>query len=51
VAEPLDAQANVSCRPESDIASHTSRGRIFIIATREDLTMLREVIKVIERQG
>jgi acetate kinase len=43
----LDVQANASCRPDADIASHTSRGRILVIATREDLTMLREVIEVI----
>jgi acetate kinase len=43
----LDDQANASCRPDADIASHTSRGRILVIATREDLTMLREVIEVI----
>jgi acetate kinase len=46
----LDDQANASCRPDSDIASHTSRGRILVIATREDLTMLREVIEVIGEQ-
>jgi acetate kinase len=46
----LDAQANSSCQPDADIASHTSRGRILVIATREDLTMLREVIEVIGEQ-
>jgi acetate kinase len=47
----LDVQANASCRPDADIASHASHGRILVIATREDLTMLREVIEVLTRDG
>jgi len=43
----LDAQANAVCRPDADIARSTSRGRILVIATREDLTMLEEVTKVL----
>jgi acetate kinase len=43
----LDAQANASRRPDSDVANPGSRGRILIIATREDATMLREVIQVL----
>jgi acetate kinase len=46
----LDVQANASCRPDADIASHTSHGRILVIATREDLTMLREVTEAIGEQ-
>jgi acetate kinase len=43
----LDPQANAACRPDADVARPDSRGRIFIIATREDVTMLREVIQVL----
>jgi acetate kinase len=47
----LDAQANASCRPDADVARPDSRGRILVIATREDVTMLREVIHVLEGTG
>jgi acetate kinase len=43
----LDAQANNACRPDADIARTTSRGRILVIATREDLTMVQEVMQVL----
>jgi acetate kinase len=43
----LDAQANAACRPDADVARTGSRGRILVIATREDVTMLREVIQVL----
>jgi acetate kinase len=43
----LDAQANASCLPDADVARPTSRGRILVIATREDVSMLREVIQVL----
>ena len=43
----LDAQANTICQPDADIARTTSRGRILVIATREDLTMLQEVMQVL----
>jgi acetate kinase len=43
----LDAPANVACRPDVDVARLDSRGRILVIATREDVTMLREVIQVL----
>jgi len=46
----LDAGANAACRPDADIASLDSRGRILVIATREDVTMLREVVRVLEDQ-
>jgi acetate kinase len=39
----LDAAANRACRPDADIAAPSARGRIFVIATREDVTMLQEV--------
>jgi acetate kinase len=48
----IDPQANAVCRPDADIASRSSRNRILVIATREDVTMLREVIQVLGlRQG
>jgi acetate kinase len=43
----LDGQANATCRPDVDVARHNSPGRILVIATREDVTMLQEVIRVI----
>jgi acetate kinase len=43
----LDAAANARCRADADVARRDSRARILVIATREDLTMLAEVIRVI----
>lgn len=43
----LDTHANAACRPDADIASAHSQGRIFVIATREDVTMLKEVLLVL----
>ena len=43
----LDAGANAVCRPDVDVARHGSRGRILVIATREDVTMIQEVIQVL----
>jgi acetate kinase len=40
----LDARANAVCRPDADVACPRSRGRILVIATREDVTMLQEVM-------
>jgi acetate kinase len=45
----LNPQANATCRPDADIATTTSRGRILVIATREDVTMLREVVRVLSQ--
>src|SRR5262245_8615730 len=41
----LDAQVNAACRPDVDVARRGSPGRILVVATREDVTMLREVIQ------
>lgn len=46
----LDPNANMNCRPDADVASEGSRGRILVIRTREDVTMLREVIQVLGQQ-
>ena len=43
----LDEQANAECQPDADIASTNSCGRIFVIATQEDVTMFREVIQIL----
>jgi acetate kinase len=40
----LDRGANVKCRPDADVASPNSRARILVIAAREDVTMLHEVL-------
>lgn len=38
----LDRAANARCKPDADVAPATSPGRIFVISTREDLTIVRE---------
>jgi acetate kinase len=43
----LDRARNSSCRPDADVAVEESRGRILVIASREDVTMLEEVIQVL----
>jgi acetate kinase len=43
----LDPHANAHSRPDADIASEHSRGRILVIATREDLTMLYDLKRVL----
>jgi acetate kinase len=43
----LDTKANASCRPDADVTLSGSRARILVIATREDVTMLREVTQVL----
>ena len=39
----LDTQANAKCRPDTDVATADSPARIFVIETREELEMLRQV--------
>ena len=38
----LDRRANETCKPDADIATRGSTVRILVIATREDLTIMRE---------
>jgi len=38
----LDQAANDRCKPDADVASPNSPGRILVISTREDLTIVRE---------
>jgi acetate kinase len=47
----LDPQANAVCRPDADVSRRGSRGRILVIATREDLTMVQEVMQVLGRNA
>jgi acetate kinase len=44
----LDEAANARARPDADVARPGSRGRILVIATREEDTMLREVTRVLQ---
>jgi len=44
----IDTDANARCHPDADIARKDSRGRILVIAAREDLAMLSEVAATIE---
>jgi acetate kinase len=43
----LDRNANESCKPDADIATPASAARILVIATREDLTIMRETRKLL----
>jgi acetate kinase len=43
----LDPDANERCRPDADVARPGSRARVLVIAAREDVTMLREVMQVV----
>src|SRR3954452_7298358 len=43
----LDAAANAACRPDAGVARAGSPGRVLVVATREDVTMLREVTRIV----
>jgi acetate kinase len=43
----LDPEAIARSRPDADVARQGASARIFVIATREDLSMLSEVVRVI----
>ena len=43
----MDAKANVACRPDADVAMPDAKCRILVIATREDLTIVRETVRVL----
>jgi acetate kinase len=47
----LDRIANAECVPDADVATRSSRGRILVIKTREDMTMLRETVDVLGNQS
>ena len=43
----LDRRANETCKPDADIATRASTARILVIATREDLTIMRETRRLV----
>jgi acetate kinase len=43
----LDPQANQKCEPDADVATMASDARVLVIGTREDLTIAREVVKLL----
>jgi acetate kinase len=43
----LDEQANLKCKADADIAGPGSAARVLVIATREDLTILRETRRLL----
>src|SRR6266478_1151262 len=43
----LDRTANETCKPDADIATQASTARILVIATREDLTIMRETRRLV----
>ena len=43
----LDEDANETCRPDADIAMPCSPARILVVATREDLTVMRETRRLL----
>jgi acetate kinase len=43
----LDRKGNETCKPDADIATPSSKARILVIATREDLTIMRETRRVV----
>src|SRR5205807_3304639 len=47
----LDPDANAHCKPDAEVATRASRGRIFVVATREDLMIVRETVRVVRQNG
>jgi acetate kinase len=43
----LDRNSNENCKPDADITSARSRARVLVIATREDLTIVREARRLL----
>jgi acetate kinase len=43
----LDRTANETCKPDADISMPASKARILAIATREDLTIMRETRRLV----
>lgn len=43
----LDTVANATCKPDADVASAASAARILVIATNEDLVILRETRRLL----
>ncbi len=47
----LDRQANAAAGPDADIAAQGWAARILVIAAREDLTMLQQVVQLMPETG
>jgi acetate kinase len=47
----LPVQANAVCQPDAHVPRRGSRGRILVLATGEDMTMLQEVNLVLGGTG
>ena len=47
----LDTGTNATCKPDADIASAVSVARILVIATNEDLAILRETRRLLSNVG
>jgi acetate kinase len=45
----LDCTANDVCQPDADVTLPTSTGSILVIATREDVTIVRETRRLLTR--
>jgi acetate kinase len=45
----LDTAGNATCKPDADIASAVSAARILVIATNEDLAILRETRQLLSK--
>src|SRR5499427_7758927 len=43
----IDSAANENCHPDADIATAASTARILVIATREDLAIMRETLQLL----
>jgi acetate kinase len=43
----IDPAANETCKPDADISMPASKARILVIATREDLTIMRETRRLV----
>jgi acetate kinase len=43
----MDPAVNENCQPDADIATPSSTARILVIATREDLTIMRETRRLV----
>jgi acetate kinase len=43
----IDEAANAAARPDADVATASSPARVLVIATREDLTAVRETVRLL----
>jgi acetate kinase len=46
----LDYAANAQCSPDADVSSPAAKVRVLVIATREDVTIVREMRRLITSQ-